>query len=115
MDVTPLTIGMELPNGATIPLIARGTAIPTSKALVASTTANNQTQIEIHLVQGEQSMAKDNRTIGRFMMEGILPAPSGVSQIECTFDIDANGILRFKAHDKGTGKEVEISIKLSAD
>jgi molecular chaperone DnaK len=96
------------------PLIPRNTTIPTSKSQVFSTAADNQPSVEIHVLQGERPMAADNRTLGRFMLDGILPAPRGVPQIEVTFDIDANGILNVKAHDKGTGREQKITITASS-
>ncbi|UCC90907.1 MAG: Hsp70 family protein, partial [Dehalococcoidia bacterium] len=96
------------------PLIPRNTAIPTSKSQIFSTAADNQPSVEIHVLQGERPMAADNRTLGRFMLDGILPAPRGMPQIEVTFDIDANGILDVKAHDKGTGKEQKITITASS-
>ena len=96
------------------PLIPRNTTIPTSKSQIFSTAADNQPSVEIHVLQGERPMAADNRTLGRFMLDGILPAPRGVPQIEVTFDIDANGILSVKAHDKGTGREQKITITASS-
>jgi molecular chaperone DnaK len=96
------------------PLIPRNTTIPTSKSQIFSTAADNQPSVEIHVVQGERPMAADNRTLGRFMLDGILPAPRGVPQIEVSFDMDANGILSVRAHDKGTGKEQKITITASS-
>ena len=96
------------------PLISRNTTIPTSKSQIFSTATDNQPSVEIHVLQGERPMAADNRTLGRFMLDGILPAPRGLPQIEVTFDIDANGILSVKAHDKGTGKEQKITITASS-
>lgn len=114
LDVTPLTLGIETLGGVATPLIPRNTTIPTSKSQIFSTAADNQPSVEIHVLQGERPMAADNRTLGRFMLDGILPAPRGVPQIEVTFDIDANGILSVKAHDKGTGKEQKITITASS-
>lgn len=110
LDVTPLTLGVETLGGVTTPLIARNTTIPATKSEVFSTAADNQTQVEIHIVQGERPMVKDNKSLGRFILEGIPPAPRGVPQIEVTFDIDANGILTVTAKDKATGKEQSIKI-----
>ncbi|MCL0104489.1 molecular chaperone DnaK [Dehalococcoidia bacterium] len=114
LDVTPLTLGIETLGGVSTPLIPRNTTIPTSKSQIFSTAADNQPSVEIHVLQGERPMAADNRTLGRFMLDGILPAPRGVPQIEVTFDIDANGILSVRAHDKGTGKEQKITITASS-
>ncbi len=114
LDVTPLTLGIETLGGVATPLIPRNTTIPTAKSQIFSTAADNQPSVEIHVLQGERPMATDNRTLGRFMLDGILPAPRGVPQIEVTFDIDANGILNVKAHDKGTGKEQKITITASS-
>jgi len=114
LDVTPLTLGIETLGGVATPLIPRNTTIPTAKSQIFSTAADNQPSVEIHVLQGERPMAADNRTLGRFMLDGILPAPRGVPQIEVTFDIDANGILNVKAHDKGTGKEQKITITASS-
>ncbi len=114
LDVTPLTLGIETLGGVSTPLIDRNTTIPTSKSQIFSTAADNQPSVEIHVLQGERPMAADNRTLGRFMLDGILPAPRGVPQIEVSFDIDANGILSVKAHDKGTGKEQKITITASS-
>jgi molecular chaperone DnaK len=114
LDVTPLTLGIETMGGVATPLIPRNTTIPTSKSQVFSTAADNQPSVEIHVLQGERPMAADNRTLGRFMLDGILPAPRGLPQIEVTFDIDANGILNVKAHDKGTGREQKITIQSSS-
>jgi molecular chaperone DnaK len=114
LDVTPLTLGIETLGGVATPLIQRNTTIPTSKSQVFSTAADNQPSVEIHVLQGERPMATDNRTLGRFMLDGILPSPRGLPQIEVTFDIDANGILNVKAHDKGTGREQKITIQSSS-
>ena len=114
LDVTPLTLGIETLGGVMTPLIQRNTTIPTSKSQVFSTAADSQPSVEIHVLQGERPMAVDNRTLGRFMLDGILPAPRGMPQIEVAFDIDANGILSVKAHDKGTGREQKITITASS-
>ncbi len=114
LDVTPLTLGIETLGGVMTPLIERNTTIPTSKTQVFSTAADNQTSVEIHVLQGERPMAADNKTLGRFILDGIPPAPRGVPQIEVTFDIDANGILNVSAKDKATGKEQKITIKASS-
>ncbi|UCD54406.1 MAG: Hsp70 family protein, partial [Dehalococcoidia bacterium] len=114
LDVTPLTLGIETLGGVATPLIPRNTTIPTAKSQIFSTAADNQPSVEIHVLQGERPMAADNRTLGRFMLDGILPAPRGMPQIEVEFDIDANGILNVKAHDKGTGKEQKITITASS-
>ncbi|UCD08404.1 MAG: molecular chaperone DnaK [Dehalococcoidales bacterium] len=114
LDVTPLTLGIETLGAVATPLIPRNTTIPTSKSQIFSTAADNQPSVEIHVVQGERPMATDNRTLGRFMLDGILPAPRGVPQIEVSFDMDANGILSVRAHDKGTGKEQKITITASS-
>ncbi len=111
LDVTPLTLGIETLGGVATPIIPRNTTIPTSKSQIFSTAADSQTSVEIHVVQGERSMAGDNKSLGRFMLDGILPAPRGMPQIEVTFDIDANGILHVSAHDKGTGREQKITIQ----
>jgi len=110
LDVTPLTLGVETLGGVSTPLIERNTAIPTSKSEVFSTAADNQTQVDIHILQGERSLAKDNKSLGRFILEGIPPAPRGMPQVEVTFDIDANGILDVTAKDKATGKSQSIKI-----
>ncbi|HHH14331.1 MAG TPA: molecular chaperone DnaK [candidate division WWE3 bacterium] len=111
LDVTPLTLGLETLGGVMTPLIERNTTIPTSASQVFSTAADNQTSVEIHVLQGERKMAADNKSLGRFVLEGIAPAPRGVPQIEVKFDIDANGILSVSAKDKATGKEQSITIK----
>jgi len=114
LDVSPLTLGIETLGGVATPLIPRNTTIPTSKSQVFSTAGDNQPSVEIHVLQGERPMATDNRTLGRFILDGILPAQRGIPQIEVTFDIDANGILNVKAHDKGTGREQKITITVSS-
>ena len=114
LDVTPLTLGVETLGGVMTPLIQRNTTIPTRKAEVFSTAADNQTSVEIHVLQGERQMARDNRTLGRFHLVGIPVAPRGLPQIEVTFDIDANGILNVSAKDKGTGNEQRITITSSS-
>lgn len=110
LDVTPLTLGVETLGGVRTPLIERNTTIPTAKTEIFSTAADNQTQVEIHVLQGERPLARDNKSLGRFILEGIPPAPRGVPQIEISFDIDANGILTVNAKDKATGKEQSIKI-----
>ena len=110
LDVTPLTLGVETLGSVTTPLIPRNTTIPTSKSEVFSTAGDNQTQVEINVLQGERPLAKDNKSLGRFILEGIPPAPRGVPQIEVTFDIDASGILNVSAKDKATGKSQSIQI-----
>ena len=110
LDVTPLTLGIETLGGVSTPLIERNTTIPTSKSQIFSTAADNQTQVEINVLQGERPMAADNKSLGRFVLDGIPPAPRGVPQIEVAFDIDASGILHVKATDKATGKEQSIKI-----
>ncbi|MBI2856998.1 MAG: Hsp70 family protein, partial [Chloroflexi bacterium] len=110
LDVTPLTLGIETLGAVMTPLITRNTTIPTSKSQVFSTATDSQASVEIHVLQGERPMAADNRTLGRFILDGILPAPRGVPQVEVAFDIDANGILSVSARDKGTGKEQKITI-----
>ena len=114
LDVIPLTLGIETMGSVMTPLIERNTTIPASKTQVFSTAADNQPAVEIHVLQGERSMAGDNKTLGRFMLDGIPPAPRGIPQVEVTFDIDANGILNVSAKDKGTGKTQNIVIKDSA-
>jgi molecular chaperone DnaK len=114
LDVTPLTLGIETLGGVMTPLIPRNTTIPTSKSQVFSTAADNQPSVEIHVLQGERPMSGDNKTLGRFILDGILPAPRGVPQVEVTFDLDANGILNVRAQDKGTGKEQKITITASS-
>lgn len=114
LDVTPLSFGIETLGGVFTKLIEKNTTIPTSKSQVFSTAADNQPSVEIHILQGERGMASDNRSLGRFVLEGINPAPRGVPQIEVSLDIDANGILSVKAQDKATGKEQKITIQASS-
>jgi len=114
LDVTPLTLGIETLGGVATPLIERNTTVPTSKSQVFSTAADSQTSVEIHVLQGERPMAQDNKTLGRFILDGIPPAPRGIPQVEVTFDIDANGILNVKARDKASGKEQHITITSSS-
>ncbi len=113
LDVTPLTLGIETLGGIRTPLIQRNTTIPTKKSEIFTTAADSQTSVEVHVLQGEREMAIDNKTIGRFQLVGIPPAPRGIPQIEVTFDIDANGILNVSAKDRGTGKEQSIKIQAS--
>ena len=115
LDVTPLTLGIETMGGVRTPLIERNTTIPTSKSEVFSTASDNQPQVEIHVLQGEREMASDNKSLGRFILDGIAPAPRGIPQIEVTFNLDANGILNVTAKDKGTGKEQSITIQNSGN
>jgi molecular chaperone DnaK len=110
LDVTPLSLGLETQGGVMTVLIPRNTTIPTSKTEVFSTAEDNQTAVDIHVVQGERPLASENKSLGHFRLEGIAPAPRGVPQIEVTFDIDANGILNVKARDKATGREQKITI-----
>jgi molecular chaperone DnaK len=110
LDVTPLTLGVETYGGVMTPMIPRNTTIPTSKTETYTTAADAQTSVEVHIMQGERPMATENKSLGRFILDGILPAPRGVPQVEVTFDIDANGILHVSAKDLGTGKEQKISI-----
>lgn len=114
LDVTPLSLSIETLGGVATPMIERNTTIPISKTQVFSTAADNQTQVEVHVLQGERPMAADNKSLGRFILEGLPPAPRGVPQIEVTFDIDANGILNVHAKDKATGKEQKITITASS-
>ena len=114
LDVTPLTLGIETLGGVMTPLIERNTTIPTKKSEIFSTAADNQPSVEIHVLQGERKMAGDNKTIGKFHLDGIPPAPRGRPQIEVTFDLDANGILNVSAKDLGTGKEQKITITASS-
>ncbi len=115
LDVTPLTLGLETLGGIRTPLIDRNTTIPTSKSQIFSTAADNQTQVEINILQGEREMASDNKSLGRFVLDGIPPAPRGMPQIEVTFDIDSNGILNVSAKDKNSGKEQKITIQNSTN
>jgi molecular chaperone DnaK len=114
LDVTPLTLGIETLGGVSTPLIDRNTTIPTSKSQIFSTAVDNQTSVEVHVLQGERPMASDNKTLGRFILDGIPPAPRGVPQVEVSFDLDANGILNVKAVDKASGKEQKITITASS-
>ncbi|MEC9321769.1 MAG: molecular chaperone DnaK [Chloroflexota bacterium] len=114
LDVTPLTLGIETLGSVTTALITRNTTIPTSKSETFTTASDNQPSVEVHVLQGERSMSSENKTIGRFNLDGILPAARGVPQVEVTFDIDANGILNVSAQDKGTGKEQSITITASS-
>lgn len=114
LDVTPLTLGIETLGGVMTPLIESNSTIPTSKSQVFSTAADNQSSVEIHVLQGERAQAANNRTLGRFHLDGIPPAPRGMPQVEVTFDMDANGVLDIRAKDKGTGKEQSIRIEASS-
>jgi len=113
LDVSPLTLGLETLGSVATPIIPRNTTVPTKKSQIFSTAADNQTSVEIHIVQGERPMAHDNKTLGRFILDGIPPSPRGIPQVEVTFDIDANGILHVTAKDKATGKEQKITITAS--
>jgi len=115
LDVTPLSLGIETMGGVATKLIERNTTVPTSKSETFSTAADGQNQVEIHVTQGERELAADNKSLGRFSLDGIAPAPRGVPQIEVTFNIDANGILNVTAKDKGTGKEQSITISNSGN
>ena len=114
LDVTPLTLSIETLGGVSTPQIDRNTTIPTRRSQVFSTASDNQTQVEIHVLQGERPMAADNKSLGKFILDGIPPAPRGVPQIEVTFDIDANGILKVTAADKATGRSQNITITASS-
>src|SRR5262249_13435729 len=114
LDVTPLSLGIETLGGVSTKLIDRNTTIPTQKGQVFSTASDNQASVEINVLQGEREMARDNRSLGRFILDGIPPAPRGVPQIEVTFDIDANGIVNVRARDKGTGREQHITLQASS-
>ena len=114
LDVTPLSLGIETLGGVMTKLIERNTTIPTSKSQIFSTAADNQTQVDIHVLQGERELSADNKTLGRFILDGLPPAPRGVPQVEVTFDIDANGILHVSAKDKASGKEQKITITSSS-
>jgi molecular chaperone DnaK len=115
LDVTPLSLGVETLGGVMTKLIERNTTIPSKKSEIFSTADDNQTAVDIHVLQGERAMAGDNMTLGKFRLEGIPPAPRGVPQVEVTFDIDANGILNVHAKDKATGKEQKITITASTN
>jgi len=114
LDVTPLSLGIETLGGVMTRLIERNTTIPTRKSEIFSTAADGQTSVEVHVLQGEREMAGDNRTLGKFMLDGIPPSPRGIPQIEVTFDIDANGIVNVNAKDKATGREQHITITASS-
>lgn len=112
LDVTPLTLGIETLGGVMTPLVPRNTTIPVSKSQVFSTAENNQTAVDIHVLQGERPMAKDNKSLGMFRLDGIPPAMRGLPQIEVTFDIDANGIVNVSAKDKATNKEQKLQLQI---
>ena len=114
LDVTPLSLSIETLGGVATPIIERNTTIPTRKSQIFSTASSNQTQVEIHVLQGERSMANDNKSLGKFTLDGIPPAPRGIPQIEVTFDIDANGILNVTALDKATSRSQKITITASS-
>lgn len=114
LDVIPLSLGIETMGGVATKLIERNTTIPTSRSQIFSTAADNQTSVEIHITQGERAMASDNKSLGRFVLDGIPPAPRGLPQVEVAFDVDANGILTVKAKDKATNKEQSIRIEGSS-
>ena len=111
LDVTPLSLGIETLGGVMTRMIERNTTIPTSKSQVYSTAADSQDSVEIHILQGEREMANDNKSLGRFVLSGIAPAPRGIPQIEVILDIDASGVLHVTAKDKGTGKEQKITVQ----
>jgi molecular chaperone DnaK len=115
LDVTPLSLGIETLGGVSTKLIERNTTIPVKKSQIFSTAADNQTEVNIHVLQGERQFAKDNKTLGRFDLTGIMPAPRGIPQIEVTFDIDANGIVHVSAKDLGTNKMTDITITSSTN
>jgi molecular chaperone DnaK len=115
LDVTPLTLGVETLGGVMTPLIPRNSTIPIRKSEIFSTAEDNQTGVDVHVLQGERPMAADNMSLGQFRLEGIAPAPRGVPQVEVTFDIDANGILNVSARDKNTGKEQHVTITASTN
>jgi molecular chaperone DnaK len=115
LDVMPLSLGIETLGGVFTRLIDRNTTIPVKKSQVFSTAADNQTSVEIHILQGEREFCRDNKTMGRFMLTGIAPAPRGIPQIEVTFDVDANGIVHVEAKDLGTGKSTDITITSSTN
>ena len=114
LDVTPLSLGIETMGGVMTTLLGRNTTIPTRKSEIFSTASDNQPSVEVHVLQGERSLARDNRALGKFHLIGLPPAPRGVPQIEVTFDIDANGIVNVSAKDLGTGKEQKITITASS-
>ena len=114
LDVIPLSLGIETLGGVATKLIEKNSTIPTSKSQTFSTAADNQTSVEIHIVQGERPMATDNKSLGRFILDGVPPSPRGIPQIEVSFDVDANGILNVKAKDKSSGKEQSIRIEASS-
>lgn len=115
LDVTPLTLAIETMGGVATPMIAKNTTVPTSKSQIFSTAADNQTSVEIHVSQGERALASDNKTLARFILDGVAPAPRGIPQVEVSFDIDANGILSVKASDKATGKSQSVKIEASTN
>jgi molecular chaperone DnaK len=115
LDVTPLSLGIETLGGIATKLIPRNTTIPTHKSEIFSTAEDNQTAVDIHVTQGEREMSRDNKTLGRFRLEGIMPAPRGIPQVEVSFDIDANGILNVTAKDLGTGREQKVTITASTN
>ena len=115
LDVTPLSLSIETYGGVATPMISKNTTVPTAKTQVFSTAADNQTSVEVHIAQGERPMAADNKTLAKFLLDGIPPSPRGLPQIEVTFDIDANGILNVSAKDKGTGKMQSVKIQASTN